>query len=119
MRHVVGGPLKRLLTDYIELDQTALTNRAVYHFPDNLAFDPRGADKVSIGSHRIEIIELYAESIGHGKTRQIAIINETGWDTSGCLALAKAQDLGAVDLTLSPEIVAEIAAAHRAHPPPC
>ena len=93
MRAAVDASLKRLRMDYIDLYQLHWPNRAVYHFRDNWAFDPRGPDKASVEAHMLEILEVSADLVAQGKIRHIALSNETVWGTARWLALAEQHGL--------------------------
>lgn len=93
MRRAVEGSLKRLQTDYIDLYQLHWPNRAVYHFRDIWAFDPREADRARTEDHMLEILEEAAKLIDEGKIRHLALSNETVWGAAKWLALAERHGL--------------------------
>lgn len=93
MRRAVEGSLKRLQTDYIDLYQLHWPNRAVYHFRDIWAFDPREADRAKTEDHMLEILEEAAKLIDEGKIRHLALSNETVWGAAKWLALAERHGL--------------------------
>ncbi len=88
MRQAVDASLKRLRTDYIDLYQLHWPNRGTYHFRNIWGYDPRGADKMQVEAHMLEILQVSADLIAQGKIRHIAVSNETVWGASRWLALA-------------------------------
>ncbi|MEO8242855.1 MAG: aldo/keto reductase [bacterium] len=93
LRQAVEASLKRLRTDHIDLYQLHWPNRGSYHFRNIWTYDPRGAEKMQVEAHMVEILQVSAQLIAEGKIGHVALSNETVWGASRWLALADAHDL--------------------------
>ena len=93
INHALEMSLERLQTDYIDLYQLHWTNRGIYSFRGNWAFNPFTHDKQKSLDDLHVILETLGDLVKKGVIRAIGVSNDSAWGVLQYMKIAEEKGL--------------------------